>query len=593
MSLTQKQFIANYIDRTVPHYNEELFTRSDESIRTASINTILSCQLKKCYTPIQVKQFNTITNYREIRSTLRDYYTMMLSKPSSNAKGPQDNFFQYINLNDSDIWLLRTVYHVAAKDGEEEISWLCAFPKVVRKFYYYLNGGYYNAMYQIVDASTYNNSANGKHSVILKSQFQPIRIFRKFVNIKTSQGEQVMCCTYTTNTFRRMVSVMYFFFAQYGFYRGLQFMGVYGAIFLSDTELINDSYYCFKYKKNKEIYVCVPKEIFDKNQVVQDIVYTLLTLSAFALSIRDMFDENFYPVALGMAFNNVTNPKDKGLSLLHSLEFAYDYTTKMELHLPEDQKNDSYCVLRWMVHEYNNLRIKDNLNVLTKKLNCSNYIASILGAKLSRNIYRLKDNGKNADLAKIRQALMINPMFLLNAISKDRLVNFRGIVTDMDSLLATKFTYKGESGIKTISNKYKLIHPSNLGVLDPDASSPSDPGVSGSIVPMVNLYNKSYFSEFQEPLTWDADYQTLVESYASNCKMQEVFDIQHKLKCDREEAARIIAKEEQEQRYFYDQLMAGKELQTQLQGIPLEGSGLIQYLSYDNSADFCEGAMIP
>ena len=72
-----------------------------------------------------------------------------------------------------------------------------------------------------------------------------------------------------------------------------------------------------------------------------------------------------------------------------------------------------------------------------------------------------------------------------------------------------------------------------------------------------------------------------------------MFDIQHKLKCDREEAARLIAKDEQEQRFFYDQLMAGKELQTQLQGIPLEGSGLIQYLSYDNSADFCEGAMIP
>ena len=75
--------------------------------------------------------------------------------------------------------------------------------------------------------------------------------------------------------------------------------------------------------------------------------------------------------------------------------------------------------------------------------------------------------------------------------------------------------------------------------------------------------------------------------------MQEAVEIQHKLTCDIEEAARIIAKEEQEQRYFYDQLMAGKELQTQLQGIPLEGSGLIQYLSYDNSADFCEGAMIP
>ena len=117
MSLTQKQFIADYIDRTVPHYNNELFTRSDENIRHAAINTILSCQLQNCYTPIQVKRFDTITDYREIRSTLRNYYAMMLSKPSSNAKCPQDNLFQYINMNDSDIWLLRTVYHVAAKDG--------------------------------------------------------------------------------------------------------------------------------------------------------------------------------------------------------------------------------------------------------------------------------------------------------------------------------------------------------------------------------------------------------------------------------------------------------------------------------------------
>ena len=44
-------------------------------------------------------------------------------------------------------------------------------------------------------------------------------------------------------------------------------------------------------------------------------------------------------------------------------------------------------------------------------------------------------------------------MYLIQQmVSKDQLINFRGITTDMDSLLAIKFTYKGEAGIKTISN---------------------------------------------------------------------------------------------------------------------------------------------
>ena len=252
--------------------------------------------------------------------------------------------------------------------------------------------------------------------------------------------------------------------------------------------------------------------------------------------------------------------------------------TKQEIHLPIQHKYDTYAILRWMVWEYNNLRIKDNLNILTKKLKCSEYIASIYAARLSRNIYRLSDKGKDADLKEIRKAIITNPMVLITDMGRDKLINFRGIVTDMDSLLANKFTYKGESGIKTIPTAYKLVHPTNLGILDPDASSPSDPGTSGSVVPMVKLYEGNYFSEFHEPITWQKEYRSLLRTYKDARGLIEVIDMKKKLLGDAKISAQEVIEAEKTVQTTYNLLKSGKEVVMRLEGLPLEGSGRIQYV---------------
>lgn len=580
MPMTQKQFIHDFIEQTVPKYNEELFTRSDEQIISSLENIILSCQ-REGYAIVKVKKFTVIEDYREIRRRLREYQDYLLSKPSSKSKGPQDNRYQYIDLRHSDVKLLIVTYYIAAKDGEDELDVLIAVPRVIDKFYFRLNGTLYSSMYQIVDASTYNTTtseSNTKHFITLKTIFQPIRIFRNFRDIETTSEEKVTCCTYDNNTFKKSVPIILYMFAKYGYYEALRFMGVYGSLFVSTEDPKDDNIYTFKPKKTSEFYINTPKMIFDSNQVVQHIVYVLTTIAKKEINVHDFFTHDFWLMQLGLAFNNLTDPVNKGRNILNSLELVYDIETKQEIHLPIQHKYDTYAILRWMVWEYNNLRIKDNLNILTKKLKCSEYIASIYAARLSRNIYRLSDKGKDADLKEIRKAIITNPMVLITDMGRDKLINFRGIVTDMDSLLANKFTYKGESGIKTIPTAYKLVHPTNLGILDPDASSPSDPGTSGSVVPMVKLYEGNYFSEFHEPITWQKEYRSLLRTYKDARGLIEVIDMKKKLLGDAKISAQEVIEAEKTVQTTYNLLKSGKEVVMRLEGLPLEGSGRIQYV---------------
>ena len=58
-----------------------------------------------------------------------------------------------------------------------------------------------------------------------------------------------------------------------------------------------------------------------------------------------------------MAFDKNANVV-KGAFVLDSIERIYDIGTKNNLHLPMQDKENIYCVLRWMMREFSNLRVK-------------------------------------------------------------------------------------------------------------------------------------------------------------------------------------------------------------------------------------------
>ena len=198
-------------------------------------------------------------------------------------------------------------------------------------------------------------------------------------------------------------------------------------------------------------------------------------------------------------------------------------------------------------------------------------------AKLRYNMYRLSDMSKDVTIEEIKKCLDIPHDYIIKELSKkDPLIQFRSIVSDLDSYLPAKFTYKGDAGIQTISKHYKLIHPTNMGILDPDSSSPSDPGATGMIVPMVKLYEGNYFSNFQEPLTFENEYAEMYNKFKEANGLAEAYNMQERLLNDKRINKEKILEAERKAEEAR-QLVRTTGI-PEYNGLPLEGSGRIQYV---------------
>lgn len=536
---SQRQLIKEYNDNFRPKFNKQLFVRHDDDLINALKKIVYSCERHSTFT-IEVRNFEVIDNYDDVNHILWEYEDSIINKgrsPRSNKDASKKasmnkkkvNIYDFINLNDSAIKLIKIEYFIEIsekKDGlvNDIITVYIAIPRIVDGFYYKLNGNVYSAQYQIVDASTYNNSASRnakRQSITFKTVFTPIRVYRYSINMKDIDGNNVPCSYFVVNIFKKSVLLMKYMLAKFGFYDCIKFLKIDGINIVKDIKNINrEDNYIFPVNG---FYIVTYKALYDGIQIIQSFVYTLWTIMNY---MKDAQYEDFimgntvYLKSLGADFTtkNMDTIYDKGLSLLDSLEFNYDLMTKEDLKLTEEDKGDIYRVLRWMMYEYNALRMKDNLDISTKKVRYAGYEASLYATKLAFGIYRISDKGDKATLNDIRKAIQIPPMYLINALVKCPLVNYKNCVNDLDSIIALKYTYKGIAGIgeksNAISDAYRSVHPSHLSRVDIDSSSNSDPGVSGTICPYAELHDW-HFDAYEEPSTWESDISKIIDTYRS------------------------------------------------------------------------------
>ena len=529
-NMTQNEWIRHYNEQSRDPFNEELFIRSDDDIINQMKDIILSCEVDKYFT-LKVLSMRVIKDYEEVYETLRRYE----EEKNALKKKKYDNEYDYIPIKDSDIMLLEVKYLIRKNgveikmkqpDGTEKdvlnpekvLTVLIALPRFVNKYYFRLKGNYYSAIMQIVDGSTYNNSttANSKYdSVVLKTLLMSVRLFRMFkelVDVNTKQ--KIRSIIYTSIIFNNHVNVMYYLLAKYGLTITMAMFNC-NFIELSYEPTNYNDYYCFK-KHN--IYISVPKVLFDGEAVIQSLVCTISDGITKDATIEDLYSYEYWLINLGMAFRSAT--VDKGLFVLDSLESIYDINTKKSLRLPDEEKKDIYHVLRWLICEFGPLRAKDNLDLGVKRIRLAEYIAHVYAMRLTNGIHRLNDDGRKVKFNKIERTISINPMYILSSIiSMSNLVSYVDMVNDNDAIQVLKYTYKGISGLGEtgdIQKIYRFVDASHIGILDMDASSASDPGMTGMICPMAKLYNGS-FEDYQEPLTYRENFgNKLNEFYKDN-----------------------------------------------------------------------------
>ena len=528
-------------------FNDYWFQRNDEDLIEGMKQVILSCQRDK-YFVLKVLNFETIKDYNEINRALYEYY----SAKTKNGK-KIDNNYEYINLRDSDIMLLKVIYYVKlnvpenkiridSKTGELEksegiVNVLIALPRYVDKYYFRILGNYYNPIFQIVDGSTYNNStSNSKtQSITLKTQFMPIKVYKEYYDLVDICDKQIhRCVLFASYVFTKKTDTIKFILGRYGFYGTLEMLELQGIYIQPSNEIPLDPniFYNFIDKQNK-IMISVVKRLFDRDNVTQSFCYTILKSVKKLDNFNDIYDPRYWNKVLGADFQSAT--LDKGIPVLDSLESIYDLKTKQSIRLPIEDKFDTYCILRWMMREFSYLKQRDNIDISTKHpRKADEYLPAIYAKKISTGIYRISDKGKNITFKDVTRVIDTAPDYILKSINTANLVDYVDLVNDNDAELALSYTYKGISGLgdqgsgTAVPIIYRSVHPSHLGRVDLDSSSASDPGLSGIICPMAKVYDGS-FSDYKEPNGWRDFYNETLNELNSLYGIQQGIEFKKKL----------------------------------------------------------------
>ena len=542
------EFMYKFNKDNREQFNDYWFQRNDEDLIEGMKQVILSCQRDK-YFVLKVLNFETIRDYNEINRTLYEYYS---SKTKNGKK--IDNNYEYINLRDSDIMLLKVIYYVKLnvpdnkirvdnKTGELEksegiVNVLIALPRYVDKYYFRILGNYYNPIFQIVDGSTYNNStSNSKtQSITLKTQFMPIKVYKEYYDlVDMCDKESHRCVLFASYVFTKKTDTIKFILGRYGFYGALEMLEL-EAIYIQPYEngkpINPDIFYNFTDKHNK-IILSVAKRVFDKDNVTESFCYTVLKSVKKLNKFNDIYDPRYWNKVLGADFQSAT--LDKGIPVLDSLESIYDLKTKQSIRLPLEDKENTYCILRWMMREFSYLKQRDNIDISTKHpRKADEYLPAIYAKKISTGIYRISDKGKNITFKDVTRVIDTAPDYILKSINSANLVDYVDLVNDNDAELALSYTYKGISGLGDQGNGtavpiiYRSVHPSHLGRVDLDSSSASDPGLSGIICPMAKVYDGS-FSDYQEPNGWRDFYKETLIELNDLYNMKQAIEIKKKL----------------------------------------------------------------
>lgn len=561
--MTQLEWIAKFNEEHKEKFNPELFVRSDDEIMDQLQKVIKSCERNNSYFSIEVKRFRVIDDYKEIKRILFNYYEYLTrNKPKMKKK---DNPYGFINMNQSDIRLLIVTYRVAINlennlsvrpedlatgkaKAEDTFDVYIAVPRIVDRYYFRINGIMRSTLYQIVDGSTYNNNyTNSKiPNISFKIIFMAARTFRYMIGLTdVNTGEELKLFNYRANIFNKTVCVCKYFLAKFGFDGAMNFLGING-VYVTNHPVNKPGYYCFQ--KTDNLYVVADKYLTDNDLVTQSMVTCIFTNLIPGMDYSLVYTTKFWVRSLGGEFNRLSSEKylamfagdptvtdtyNKGLSILDSFENIYDISTKEDLRLVPEHKEDMYCVLRWIIQNFNALKKKDNYDVSIKRVRFGQYVAATYIFKVAKGINRVSDQNNRITVESIKKAIRTDPMYLLNAISKSNLVSYRNMVSDMDGLLALKYSLKGISGIgeednNSIPNSIRFVHPSHVGRLDMDTSSDNNPGITGMISPFIKLDN-GYFSDVDEPDDWDEKYQAMFEEYKKEEGLREIFEVKDKL----------------------------------------------------------------
>ena len=128
--------------------------------------------------------------------------------------------------------------------------------------------------------------------------------------------------------------------------------------------------------------------------------------------------------------------------------YSQPETTKKILKVSPHDKTDIYAILRWMMMNFNELRMKDNLSLDNKRLRCNEYIASLLTYEFSQRLNRVITLGAKATMQNFLDMFKFSGEILIQRMHISGILRFDDCINDMDFFTKCRYTTKGPNSFK-------------------------------------------------------------------------------------------------------------------------------------------------
>lgn len=411
--------------------------------------------------------------------------------------------------------------------------------KLIDKSFYINEGIRYFLIYQIVDNSTYGT----RDAVSLKSLLMPITVMRRpmsyiladqFDSSKTYEAP-----VYDVLLFAKKISPVLFLMGKYA-YNSLinaypdsnddaivsnrqnfvddSLLEKFNKFFDVDIKFADDEnelleegrtvLRLLKDKRNTSTFVSVDrKKLESKDKNLLTVLGSLADMKGkdkkkqISFAADDFSKPWFWINHLSTFFTNNTDPTkkfEKIRTMLISLDRLMDEATRKILNISPRDKENTLSVIRYIMRNFDQLATEDNQDLSNKRIRLYEYQLYPLRKYFSDQIYRVLNSPTRSKVILNRILSNLNPMYIIKRTVVNELLRYYNSTNEMNLYSCLlKFTFRGPQSInRTVSVNQRDLHPSYAGRLSLVASSASDPGISGTLVPFVKLHDN--FFEKQE-----------------------------------------------------------------------------------------------
>ena len=256
------------------------------------------------------------------------------------------------------------------------------------------------------------------------------------ITVEATDATMYTLPVYTIFMFKKEIPAVLFYMAN-GIDWALSFLGV-SEIMSFESELTPKEGEVW-FEMSNFCYIRVKdKELFEKYTYLQSIVGGFLSMKNKRITMDILYDTTTWIRKLGNS-----NNYEKGKDMLTFFNRLLDRTSIKVLDIIPYHKRDVYSLIRWMMANYNYLRLKDNMNLYNKRLRCNEYVAALLTMEFSKRLNRVLSMGQKATMENYREIFKFSGDILLQKLHISGVMRFDDNINDMTFFSKFKVTSKG------------------------------------------------------------------------------------------------------------------------------------------------------